>query len=544
VIKLIQSLRSLIDPNDRHLWPLLLACSLISGTSRSLFLALINSVIAAGRTNLDWLHVSGLVLLVAVILSLDYFANVNAKKAADRLAIRLRSMLLDRIGGANLRFVEREETARLHYHLMQSVDTVAVSYFVMLGLASSSITLVFNFFYIGWISWGGLLSAVMVSLVGIKVHLYFERLNTKHRQRLDALNNITNEYHLAYLYGYKELRLSNRKESDYRSRIKSIDDERLSESVAETRYSAMGNMATDLFQYLTIASTALLLPIFANVDSVTVLQLLAAILFTVGPLAGVVSSFARIGQTQVSLNNVLRLFDAASATQEPRGLTPSAPLPPFKSLSLRGVTFNFDSRKDQSEDGFSIGPIDLTLQPGEIVFVTGGNGSGKTVLMRLLAGLYHPDGGEILFNDHVIEDEGRQAYRENFACVFNDFFLFKQLLGFKNTPAQAIHELLQHYDLENKTEFRASDGCFTKVELSTGQRKRLALLVALIEQRPILILDEFGAEQDPLHREKFYRTWLPELRTMGKTVIVVSHDDRYFDAADRIIEMDFGKIQN
>lgn len=543
MIQLVKALRALIDPNDRRQWPLLLGCSLVTGTSRSLFLALINTVIAAGQDHINLLCVSALFLLVAVTLGTEYFTSITSRKVSDLLAIRLRSTLLGRIGSTNLRFVEREEPARLHYHLMHTVDVVADAYFVILGLATSLITLVLHFFYIGWLSWIGLLSALMISLVGVQVHLYFERRNAKHRQRMDMLYNANNEHHLAYLYGYKELRLSQRKEADYRRQIQSINNERLGESITEARYSSMGNMASDFFQYLTIAGIALLLPVLAGVDSITALQLLAAVLFTITPLTGVVGSFSKIGRSKVSADNLMRLLDAAATTKESPSSPSGTPLADFKSLAFRGVAFHFEGPGESKEAGFGIGPIDLSLKPGEVIFVIGGNGSGKTVLMRLLAGLYPPDQGQILFNGKLIENIDRQAYRENFACVFNDFFLFKELLGFRNTPAETMRELLHHYDLSIKTDFRESDGCFTTVALSTGQRKRLALLVARIEQRPIFILDEFGAEQDPEHREKFYRTWLPELRAMGKTVIVVSHDDRYFDAADRVIQMDFGKIR-
>ncbi|MBI5330565.1 MAG: ATP-binding cassette domain-containing protein [Betaproteobacteria bacterium] len=542
MIRLAKALREMTAPEDRKQWPALLASSLVSGLSRSLFLALVTSIIAAGPQGLSGLQIAGILVLIVVILGADYFSSIRGREVSTLLSMRLRSHLLDRIGGANLRFVEREEPARLHYHLMHTIGVVSGAYFVLLGFANSLVTLTFNFAYIGWLSWIGLVSALLISLVGVQVHWHFERLNTERRRRLDELGNSNNACHMAYLLGYKELRLSRAKEDDYRGQIREINASQLQETVMEARISTFGGMATDLFQYLTIAAAALLLPTLAGVDSLTVMQLLAAILFTIGPLGGVVGAFASFSHTQVSMDNLQRLLEAVEATHE----TPPPPghpgLPPFESLELRGVAFRFERRKDQEAEGFRIGPIDLTLRRGETLFVVGGNGSGKTVLMRLLTGLYRPTEGAILFNGQPLEEADRQAFREQFAAVFNDFFLFGELLGRRDTPRAALLALLEHYGLAGKTDFRESDGCFTTVELSTGQRKRMALTVARLERRPLLVLDEFGAEQDPEHRERFYREWLPELRALGLTVVVVSHDDRYFDAADRVVRMDFGRI--
>ena len=543
MIKLAKALRSVTAPEDRQQWPFLLTASLVSGIARSSFLALVTTVASAGRDGLGLHHLAGILLLIAAILGADYFSSVRGRQVATLLAMRLRNALLDRIGGANLRFIEREQPAQLHYHLTHTIAVVSDAYFVMLGFANALVTLIFNFVYIGWLSWIGLVSALLISLVGVQVHWHFERTNTERRRRLDQLNNTNNSHHLAYLLGYKELRLSRAKEADYRQQIRNVNEQQLHEAVAESRVSSLGNMATDLFQYLTIAAAALLLPILAGVDSLTIMKLLAAILFTIGPLSGVVSAFASFGRTQVSMDNLQRLLDEAAATREVQPPQGHPGLPPFESLELRGVTFRFDKASGQEIDGFHIGPIDLTLRRGEVVFVVGGNGSGKTVLMRLLTGLYHPDAGQILFNGTPLGEADRQAYREQFSSVFNDFYLFLELLGQRDTPIETVRDLLEHYGLAGKTDFRHEDGCFTTLALSTGQRKRVALAVAHLEGRPLLVLDEFGAEQDPEHRDQFYRQWLPELRARGYTLVVVSHDDRYFNAADRVIRMDFGRIR-
>jgi putative ATP-binding cassette transporter len=540
MFKLASSLKQLMLPEDRRQWPILLGASLVSGLSRSLFLALVSTAVASRGDGLSSLYALGVVVLIACIVMADFFSAVRGREVANRLAMRLRNSLLDKVGSANLRLIEQEQPSRLHYHLMHTIGVVAGTYFVLLGFANSLVTLTFNFIYIGWLSWIGLVSALLISLVGVKMHWFFEQRNVERRRRLDELSNNNSGCHMAYLLGYKELRLSRSKEADYRRQIDGINAEYLDKSVMEARVSTTGGMATSLFQYLAIAAAALLLPLIVEMDPMIVMQLLAAILFTIGPLEGVVNSFASFGRAQVAMDNLHRLTDAVSATRECPPPADHPGLPPFESLALRGVTFAFDAPAGAAAESFSLGPVDFSLRKGEVVFVVGGNGSGKTVLMRLLTGLYRPVDGEILFNGRPLTVPDRQAYREQFSTVFNDFFLFAELLGRRDTAREEILDLLDQYDLAGKSDFR--NGRFTSINLSTGQRKRLALLVARLEACPLLVLDEFGADQDPEHRERFYREWLPLLRSAGRTLVVVSHDDRYFDAADRVVHMDFGKI--
>jgi putative ATP-binding cassette transporter len=196
-----------------------------------------------------------------------------------------------------------------------------------------------------------------------------------------------------------------------------------------------------------------------------------------------------------------------------------------------------------SLDEFTVGPIDLTIAPGELLFITGGNGSGKTTLAKLLVGLYTPDEGELLFNGERVSDQNRDSYRQLFSAVFSDFFLFESLLGLE--PAQLddrAREYIHRLRLQDKV--RVQDGVFSTTALSQGQRKRLALLTCCLEDRPVLFFDEWAADQDPSFKEFFYFTILPGLKAQGKTVIVISHDDRYYGVADRIVNLESGRISD
>jgi len=208
-------------------------------------------------------------------------------------------------------------------------------------------------------------------------------------------------------------------------------------------------------------------------------------------------------------------------------------------LELAGVTYVY--RREDGEQDFILGPIDLSFTPGELVFVIGGNGSGKSSLAKLLAGLYEPASGEIRFNGETVTRREVDRYRQSFATVFSEFFLFDDLFGVGGLDQTAqSRRYLERLHLTHKVEVR--DGRFSTTALSQGQRKRLALLTAYLEDRPLYLFDEWAADQDPYFKEIFYRDLLPQLKARGKTVIVISHDDRYYDQADRIIKLGDGRV--
>jgi putative pyoverdin transport system ATP-binding/permease protein len=212
----------------------------------------------------------------------------------------------------------------------------------------------------------------------------------------------------------------------------------------------------------------------------------------------------------------------------------------WRRLDLVDVTHSY--RQDGGNTEFQLGPINLTIYPGELIFLVGGNGSGKTTLVKLLMGLYEPESGEIRVDHKPVTMANRDDYRQQFSAVFFDFYLFERLFGIDakhvDAESQKYLDLLQ---LSNKLQVK--DGQLSTIELSQGQRKRVALLNAYLEDRPIYIFDEWAADQDPQFKEIFYYELVPELKTRGKTVIVISHDDRYYALADRLIKLESGKIE-
>ena len=221
----------------------------------------------------------------------------------------------------------------------------------------------------------------------------------------------------------------------------------------------------------------------------------------------------------------------------------------FSHLALHGVTHRY--YHERSDEVFELGPIDLNFEPGSVTFIVGGNGSGKTTLAKLLVGLYVPESGEVFLDGERIEDGNRDRYRQLFSAIFADFHLFERLL---ERPRPALdktgNRLLQRLHLQHKVKVidgafasqALSPGHFTTEALSQGQRKRLALVAACLEERPFLVFDEWAADQDPAFKEVFYRELLPELKAQGKAVLVISHDDRYFHLGDRLLKLEEGQL--
>jgi len=226
---------------------------------------------------------------------------------------------------------------------------------------------------------------------------------------------------------------------------------------------------------------------------------------------------------------------AGSGTDES---PPSDPLTTFARIELRGATFSY---VEQGCPTFTVGPIDMHLTPGEVVFITGSNGSGKTTLMKLLTGLYSPGRGELLLDGRPLAPRLRESYRSLFTPVFMDHHLFGPAYGLDVADPERVEALLQRFNLAGVVRFER--GRFTPLDLSTGQRKRLAMVVALLEDRPIYVLDEWAAHQDPGLRRYFYETLVPEMRAAGKTVVAISHDARFFHLADRRLNLVDGRME-
>jgi putative ATP-binding cassette transporter len=217
------------------------------------------------------------------------------------------------------------------------------------------------------------------------------------------------------------------------------------------------------------------------------------------------------------------------------------PKPSWRHLELLDVTHSYHNEQDNSS--FRVGPLSVSFEPGEIVFMAGGNGSGKTTFAKLLTGLYVPENGEIRVDDRNITDATRESYRQYFSVIFSDFYVFESLLGLESPDLdEQAQSYLGQLQLDHKV--KVENGKFSTTALSQGQRKRLALLTTYLEDRSFYVFDEWAADQDPLFKDIFYNDILLGLKARGKTVLVITHDNSYYHLADRLIKLENGHFDN
>ena len=294
--------------------------------------------------------------------------------------------------------------------------------------------------------------------------------------------------------------------------------------------------------YGLLGAIAFAVPTFGDaLGTETVTKTITALVFVVGTCFGLVQAIPIVSAANTAADNIERLEARLLATIPKAQIEVVEPPKRFQKIEMRNVVFRYLDK--WSDAVFQVGPIDFTLLSGELVFITGGNGSGKSTLLKLLAGLYKPDSGEISFDGMRVNDSTRQTYRELISAVFPDYHLFEKLYGMPDPDRAEVNRLLTEFRLLDKT--RLTDGQFSTLDLSAGQRKRLALIVSLLEKRPILLLDEWAADQDPEFRRKFYYDLLPELKRTGQTVVAITHDDRYLDEMDlpaRRLRMEDGRF--
>jgi putative pyoverdin transport system ATP-binding/permease protein len=261
------------------------------------------------------------------------------------------------------------------------------------------------------------------------------------------------------------------------------------------------------------------------------------LLFLIGPVSTLTSVLADLGGASGAFEHLdemgLQLMQLGADQTSFRGTD----APRWNRLAFRRLEYNYATEPDRA---FSVGPFDLNLGPGKIVFIVGGNGSGKTTLAKLCCGLYTPSAGEICIDGRILENENLSSYHELFTVVFSDFVLFDRMFGVEGVSEKLVNDYLRLLNLQDKV--KITGGAFSTIELSRGQQKRLALLVACLQDRHIYIFDEWAADQDPIFKRIFYREILPELRRQKRAVIVISHDEAYFDTADEVVLLDAGRV--
>jgi putative pyoverdin transport system ATP-binding/permease protein len=303
-------------------------------------------------------------------------------------------------------------------------------------------------------------------------------------------------------------------------------------------YSLVANTGSILF-YLAIGLTLFILPQWVAIDHDVMLRSMVVLLYLVQPLTELIGMLPLVGQARIAYGRIGQLDERLGAPPKLRSGADPFGSPSLPHIALQGVRYRYGT---PTSDGFRFGPVDLDIAPGDIVFIVGGNGSGKTTLALLLLGLIEPEDGWLELNGVRVGANNLEHYRARFSAIFYDFYLFEHILNDGSGEAlQRARRYIDDFGLADKVQL-IGERFSSTTALSNGQRRRLALVSAYAEDRPVYLFDEWAADQDPEFRKVFYSRLLPELKRRGKTVIVVTHDDRYFGEADRVIHLEDGRL--
>ena len=512
----------------------------LSGACNAGLLAMINKVLNQ-PTSPAALFVAAFVGLVVGKIVTSFLSQYALTQFSQQIIASLRQDLVHKILNVPLRRLEEIGTPRLMVALTEDVLNITQALLGIPVVAVNIAILLGGGVYLGYLSWKMLLVLAFFCVIGATIYRLFInngfRFLTLAREVEDRLFS----HFRGLTEGVKELKLHRNRRGVFLSdHIQPTTEAYQRHNVAAEMRFIVAQSWTHLLLFAAMGLLLFVVPQLEQVSPKAMSGYIITILYLMGPLSGVLGYVSLYGRGNVALHKVEELgISLAEHSNDLCPISTSSKQTTFQQLEIAEITHSYHRENEDTQ--FILGPISVTFQVGEVVFLVGGNGSGKSTLAKIITGLYPPESGEIRMDGRLITEETRDEYRQIFTAVFSDFYLFDSLLGLDcaNIDTEATR-YLQELKLDRKVKIR--DGVLSTTALSQGQRKRLALLTAYLEDRPFYLFDEWASDQDPIFKEIFYTQIIPNLKARGKTVLVITHDDKYFHLADRLLKLDYGRL--
>jgi putative ATP-binding cassette transporter len=525
--------------------PRLAFMAALGGVANAMVLASINAgAQVAGNSDRSPLWGAALFLLgLLLFVKTQQYMVITAAAEIEAIIHKLRVRLIDAVRRSDVQAIETLGRARIVAAITTDSAILAQASSTLIFAVQGMVLVVCVSLYIAYLSFATFaFTALVFAATAVLFHAKGREL-AEGAQKATASSARLFDRFMDMLNGIKEVRLNKARSDDLFAEIGEVSRVSANTKIVTEAESAKRAIFAQTAMFLLLGLIVFAGPVLAgSLTGDAVSKSITALLFVVGACFHIVQSIPVLTNADAAADRLETLAAEIDANVRSPELDATARAGEFKLIELRQVVFRYVDKS--SEATFTVGPVDFALRPGDAAFIVGGNGSGKSTFLRLLAGLYVPDAGEIVLDGTAVGDGNRNAYRALMAAIFTDYHLFFRLFGIADASAEEIAGLLDTLELARKTGVDA-DGTFHTLELSAGQRRRLALLVALLEHRPVLLLDEVTSDQDPDFRRKFYLDLLPRFVKAGITIVVVTHDDRYLNelaVATRKLRMDDGRL--
>jgi putative ATP-binding cassette transporter len=509
---------------------------------------------------LSWLSLGQFSLLVLLLLVTTFLSQYALTRLGHRFVYELRTKLVKQIIDTAVPQIDHLGSARLLASLSSDIQSITVAFVRMPELVQGIILSVGVGLYLGWLS----LPLLFIVMFWIVMTIWISTILVKHvythLTELREINDALYQDYQSIIEGRKELALNQHRAEklytdDFLAHAKSYEK-------TVTKSDTFHLSAVNWSNIMMFASIGIVFAVanYLDIPMGVATTFSLTILFMQSPLLHAVGAYPTLQTAQVALEKIQSL---ELAEHQPSFATDTV-TQDWQSITLNNINYRYvgssnsshapdkavndnaqnsdSSDNNQNPANNILKSVNLTLQRGDVVFLIGANGSGKSTLAKILTGIFTPTTGTVQFDGQSVDSENNADFRQLFSAIFSDQHLFKQLIGIQgNEPdAALVSDWLHKLNLQEKVS--VSGHKLSTDKLSQGQRKRLAMLIAVAEQKDILLLDEWAADQDPAFRRVFYQTLIPELKAMGKTLFIISHDDGYFEHADRLLLMKEGRL--
>ncbi|MFD0322377.1 cyclic peptide export ABC transporter [Lysobacter gummosus] len=525
----------------------------LSGICYSLLIPLVLSVIKDGDRRFDEVaaaptHLFGLeianapfaavfALVCVFILVARTLSQIMLTRVAIDVASDLRTRMYARIANAPLPALERIGAARMIAALTTDVPRIVLGARMMPDLLINIVTLIGMLGFLLVLNsdvFVFVLGCIAFGVASYQIPMLFGRRHfIRARHGFDGLQ----ESIQGLIHGIKELKLNDSKRQAFFDDVLMAHEHqvRSSEKAGHTLVRAASNYG-DLLSFFVIGSILFIFVNYHLVSTPELIGVIMALLYITGPVAMILNYIPQLTVSRVSVQRVAKLFEEIPAESIDTVQEPAAQ---WDCVRFEQVSYHHQAAEGA---GFQVGPLDLQIRKGQITFIVGGNGSGKSTLSKLITLHYRPTGGNIHFGEQTLSDATIGSLRQSIGAIYSDYYLFDRVLG--SEERERLTELVEHYlkalQLDHKVKYR--DGKFSTLSLSDGQRRRMALLAAILDDKDLYLFDEWAADQDPTFKAVFYYEILPALKRRNKAIVAISHDDRYFDVADQVVTLEDGKL--